>query len=300
MSLGNYGFKRPADVNPSDIEVIVIYSRTRASGEQQVIKKLSGSTVIRPLYSNQELGGNTSELLGGLYNLTLPKDVFNQKGIYTIYIRPAQIRTTILDCGELVNVPDIRGLVFDVNSAPVDFIRKFTNNGLDGYRVEYLNNNGSKIEGLYKIVTTSFLCEATQSIGNGTTQKGIKYAYNNTGSLLFCTVTPNTAPSFRPTAQPFIGRKGQNVILSNTSFNPIVKEIEVVDFDIESLSIALFGEQSKSLKDGIYTLYNTDGTIYKQYDLYEIDDPNIGHYEVRRIRTDIDSSKSLDNIPLPN
>jgi len=33
MAIGVYGVKRPADVDPNDIEVVVIYTKTRNAGE---------------------------------------------------------------------------------------------------------------------------------------------------------------------------------------------------------------------------------------------------------------------------
>jgi len=300
MAIGVYGVKRPADVSPNDIEIIVIYSKTRNSSDTQTITKLAGSQVIKPVMSNGSIGGGSMEILGGLYNLTLPKDVFGSVGFYTIYIRPAQIRVPILDCGQLATYPDVNGLVFDTKTVPADFVNKFTNNGLDGYRIEYLNNDNTKIQNLYRVVTSSFLCEPVQINTPNSSQKSIKYIYNNVGSLLFCSVTPNTAPSFKPTAVPFIGRKSQNIIITNTSFSPQVIEVELVDYDLESLSISLFGDQTKSVDDGIYTLYDFNGNIYAQYDLYEIrDSVNNKLYEVRKRRTNIDTSKALNNI-IPN
>jgi hypothetical protein len=297
MAIGVYGVKRPADVDPSDIEVIVIYTKTRNSTEIQTVTKLFGNQVIKPMMSSADLGGTDVEIMGGLYNLTLPRDVFNQKGFYTIYLRPAQIRVKIEDCAELATYPDVKGLVFNIDQAPVDFVNKFTNNGLDGYRVEYLNNDGTKIPNLYRVITSSFISEPVQINTPNSSQKTIKYIYNNVGNLLFCTVTPNAAPSFKPTAAPFIGRKDQNVIITNTSFAPQMIELEMVNYDVESLAIGLFADQTKSMDDGIYTIYDFDGNIYAQYDLYEIRD-NVDKklFEVRTRRTTIDTSKTLNNI----
>lgn len=297
MAIGVYGVKRPADVDPNDIEVIVIYTKTRNSTELQTVTKLLGTDVIKPVMSNTELGGTDVEILGGMYNLILPKDVFNARGFYTIYIRPAQIRVKIEDCGELATFPDVKGLVLNIDNAPANFIDKFSNNGLDGYRIEYLNNNGTKIPNLYRVVTSSFICEPVQINTANSSQKSIKYIYNNVGNLLFCTVTPNTAPSFKPTAAPFIGRKDQNIIITNTSFAPQILEVEMVNYDVESLAIALFGDQTKSMDDGIYTHYDFDGNIYAQYDLYEIrDSVNKKLFEVRKRRNNIDTTKALNNI----
>lgn len=298
-SIGSYGNKRPADVNPADIEVVVIFNKTRNSTDNQVMRKYNGADVIRPILHNDETGGNTVEILGGLYNLKLPKELFNQKGFYTVYIRPAQIRVDILDCGELINQPGVKGLVFDVNSVPSEFLSKFTNNGLTGFRVEYLNRNGTKMNNMFRMVTSSFLVEPISDNNNNLNQKAVKYNFNDGGSLLYASVTPNVAPSFRPTTKPFIGNKGQTVILTNTFFNPIMLDIEMVDYDMESLAYALYGNQTKSIDDGIYTIYDFDNEIFAQYDLFEIRDSESNPlYEVRRKRSDdnIDTDKGFDNI----
>ena len=168
-----------------------------------------------------------------------------------------------------------------------------------GFRIEYLNSDGTKIPNFYRIITSSFFCEPiTQNLTNSA-QKAIRYRYVNGGSnLLFCTLTPTSAPSNKPNALPYIGQPDQNVIISNTYFNPITLEIEMVDYDLESLGIALYGNQTKSLTDGIYTLYDENDNIYKQYTLYEKRD-QFGNplYEVRKDReNNIDFSKAFNNI----
>jgi hypothetical protein len=52
------------------------------------------------------------------------------------------------------------------------------------------------------------------------------------------------------------------------------------------------------MEDGIYTIYDSNNNIYKQYNLYEIKDEfNNLLYEVRQDRGDnIDFSKNFDNI----
>jgi hypothetical protein len=52
----------------------------------------------------------------------------------------------------------------------------------------------------------------------------------------------------------------------------------MVQHDIETIAYSLFGNQTKSLDDGIYTIYNFNNDIYKQYNLYEIKDVYSGHY----------------------
>lgn len=297
MAIGTYGNKRPADVNPSDIEVIVVYSADRNTSTNQTITKYNGVDVVKPTLHNENTGGQSVEILGGLYNLELPVEAISARGYYTVYIRPMQIRAQIEDCGDLANYPNVKGLVFNLDSIPSQFSNKFVNNGLDGYRVEYLNRNGTKLPNTHRVITSSFLVEPIMDNNTNTSQKSVKYVYNNSGSLLYCTLTPNAAPSFNPTANPFLGLKGQNVIITNTYFNPIQIDLEMVDYDVDSLAIALYGEQSKSIDDGIYTIYDFNGNIYKQYDLYEIrDNEENPLYEIRRVRTEIDRDKERNNI----
>jgi len=48
---------------------------------------------------------------------------------------------------------------------------------------------------------------------------------------------------------------------------------------------------------GYYTLYDFDGNIYAQYDLYEIRDAvDKKLFEVRKKRTSIDTTKALNRI----
>jgi hypothetical protein len=97
---------------------------------------------------------------------------------------------------------------------------------------------------------------------------------------------------------PYIGQPNQTIIMSNTFFNPITLDIEIADQDFSTLAIALYGNQTKSMDDGIYTIYDANNNIYQQYNLYEIrDEFNTLLYEVRQNRGDnIDFSKNFTNI----
>jgi len=137
MATGTYGTIRPSDVSPEDVEIILNYTPSRDETNNFVLKKLNSSAILKPYFNNTSTGVNNNvEILGGLYNLLLPSNEFNKIGIYTLYIRPAVIRTTILDCGVLSALPNVRGLVIDLNSVPVEYRNKFVNQGLVGFRVE--------------------------------------------------------------------------------------------------------------------------------------------------------------------
>jgi hypothetical protein len=265
-----------------------------------ILKKLDASTILTPYFHNDNTGGNANvEILGGLYNLKLPSSEFNNLGIYTLYIRPAEIRTTILDCGVLSALPNVKGIVIDINQVPSQFRNKFINQGLVGFRVEYLNADGTKIPNFYRIITSSFYCEPVLTNQTNTSQKAIRYRYVNSGSdLIFCTLSPSASPTNKPNALPFIGQPDQSIIITNTFFNPITIDIQMAEHDIDTLAIALYGNQTKSIDDGIYTLYDSSGNIYKQYNLFEIrDNFNELLYEVRQDRgSSIDFSKNFTNI----
>ena len=300
MALGTYGTVRPADMSPEDVEILLNYTPSRDITNTFELKKLNSTELLTPYFHNENTGGNAGvEILGGMYNLRLPSTEFNRIGIYTMYIRPAQIRTLITDCGVLSALPNVKGIVIDLNNVPSQFRNRFVNQGLVGYRVEYLNSNGSKITNFFRIITSSFYCEPVVTNLTNTSQKSIRYRYVESGSnLLFCTLSPSSTPSNKPNATPFIGQPNQNIIISNTFFNPFSVDIEMGQHDIDTLAYALYGNQTKSIEDGIYTIYDNNLNIYKQYNLYEIrDEFNNLLYEVRQDRGgNIDFSKNFTNI----
>lgn len=300
MAIGSYGTIRPSDVSPADVEIILNFTPTRDVTDQFILTTLDAPTILRPYFNNDETGGNNGvEVLGGLYNLTLPAEQFNQLGFYTLYLRPAQIRTTITDCGVLSALPNVKGIIIDLSNIPAASLNKFVPQGLVGFRIEYLNNDGSKIPNFFRIVTSCFYCEPVVTNQVNTTQKAIRYRYvDGQSNLLFITLSPSSSPTNKPNATPFIGQPDQQIIISNTFFNPVTIDIEMVEYDISSLAIALYGNQTKSIDDGIYTIYDAQNNIYRQYNLYEIRDQfNALLYEVRQSRgNNIDFSKNFNTI----
>jgi hypothetical protein len=300
MAIGSYGTVRPADVSPEDVEIILNYTPSRDVTNDFVLKKLNAATILRPYFNNSQTGGNSGiEILGGLYNLTLPASEFNALGFYTLYVRPAQIRTSITDCGVLSALPNVKGLVINLANVPSQFLNKFVPQGLVGFRIEYLNNDGTKIPNFFRIITSSFFCEPVVTNQTNTTQKAIRYRYVDSNSnLLFLTLSPSSSPTNKPNATPFIGQPNQDIIITNTFFNPVTIDIQMAEYDIDSLAIALYGNQTKSIDDGIYTIYDSNNNIFRQYNLFEIRDQfNSLLYEVRQNRNNnIDFSKSFNNI----
>jgi hypothetical protein len=283
MAIGNYGTKRLVNVPTSSVEILYSYNDSRNSEPTNNFKVLEQNNIIR---LNQESG----DVMDGYYSLKLPSDIFSNVGIYTLIIRPKETITTITDCGVLAAFPDTKGVILDVNSL---------GDGLDnivGSRIEYFD--GPNPTDTFTIITSANKVEPiTQNLPT-TTQKSVRYRFNNNSNLVFLTVTPSSAPTVKPNSLPFVGTTGQRIKIHPTSFDPIVMEVELTEYDIESLAISLYGNQSKSIQDGIYTLYNFNNEIYKQYNLYEIQDQFTGEplYEIREQKFNIDVNKNFTTI----
>jgi hypothetical protein len=300
MATGTYGIVRPADVNPTDVEIFVFYSPNRNSVNTRIFK-LDSQNLIQ--IDNPNKVGNSFEIFGGLYTLKLPLNDFGAKGIYDIVIKPVEIRTRIVDCGVLSSTPNIKGILFDASDPNIsNFIDSFENNNLIGYRIEYLSpspaTTDNKIRNFFRVITSNNRAEPVNQNLTNNNQKSIRYRFNDNSTLVFCTVSPSSESNVTPNIFPFIGQPNQEVIITNTFFNPVMLEVEVVDHDIETIAIGLFGNQSKGLEDGVYTLYNFNNDIYKQYTLYEIKDRFTGKplYEIKEEKTNIDFTKTFNNV----
>ncbi len=305
MAVGNYGTVRPADVSLNDVEVFLHYTPSRNEIGDTTLTKLNTTDVLSQ--TNNPNNSNVVEVFGGMYTLTLPSTTFSEKGIYTLSIKPLEIRTKILDCGVLSAKSDIKGLIFDTASTSLNsaYASRFTNGGLVGYRIEYLGiglaedpSTDVKVRNFFTIITSNNRVDVVNQNLTNTNQKAVRYNFNDNSTLVFATVTPSSASNVKPNVLPFIGEPNQDVIITNTFFNPIMVEIEMVEYDVESLAIGLYGPQSKSVEDGIYTNYTFDKEIYKQYNLFEIKDQFTGEpvFEIREPRTEIDFSKDFDDI----
>ncbi len=296
MATGNYGVVRPATVTPNDMEVFFTYSPSRDTAPTIPIQRLVANQIITTFKHPTPNNGNIP-LFDGLYNLQLPLANFSAKGIYNVIIRPREIRTTITDCGVLSAFPDIKGIVLDVNALGIQDV-----NSLVGYRIEYYDNNGNRIPNFFRLITSANRAEPLNTNTTNSSQKSVKYRFNDVSNLVFCTLTPSSAPNVRPNQFPFIGSPGQSISITNTFFNPITIEIDMVEYDVETLAYALYGNQTKGVQDGIYTVYDFQNRIYKQYNLFEIQDQFSGEplYEVRELKSDVDLTKDFNTIINPN
>lgn len=296
MAVGVYGITRPADVSIDDIEMYYNYTSSREVSNNTMFK-LDATQLLTYNYlpTEEQITGNEN-LLEGLYNLRLPASVFNQLGIYTIYIRPKKVVTTIIDCSVLSALPSVRGIVLDGNLLP-EGLR--ANNALQGYRIEYIDiTTNKKIRNVVRyVVTSNKVVPVTENIGN-TSQKATRYRFDDSGTLLFLQLTPSSSSDVKPNISPFIGVQNQTIIISNTFFSPLVIEVDLVQNTIDTLSDLVGGEQIKDVDNGILTYYDKNRVITRQFNIYEIKEEigNISLYEVKERRTNIDETQNFDSV----
>ena len=261
---GTYGTKRPALIEKSDVDIFYSYRPNRNTDDPGFSSFVQLDSDIISSVDASDRNGNNLGTLPGVYNLRLPLTQFSDPGIYTIYIRPKEIDATILDVSYLAAYPDVRGIILNTsNMQNVSNSTIFNNGELVGYRIEYLDNSGVRT-GEYRLITSSNRCEPVAQNLNDSVQNSIRYRFNDSSNLLFCTVTPCTAMSFKSSSTPYIGENGQKIKLINTKFNPVMMEVELVEHDAETISTMLEGDQIRNLDAGLITTFNKNGEIYHQ------------------------------------
>lgn len=303
MANNTYGIVRAALIDPSDVEIFYCYRPTRNS-EDESFKKWRKIDDVASVFSNGELETSTEAdiRLPGMYNLNLPVSIFGRKGFYTIYIRPKELTCTIKDVGALESYPEIRGIVVDMNDIPENR-SLFTNDNLVGYRVEYYNFQGDGLmrQQYYRLVTSNNLCEPVSQnvITSNTSSNG--YRFNAGGTLCFITLTPSTAPSFKPNATPYIGVPNQKIVLANTKFDPVTLEVNIIENDMDTLSYGIYGETVRNLDNGRVSIYNRDDEIFKQFEFSTVKD-NYTNRSIAELKQDVSDNidTSLDINELKN
>ena len=285
-----YGTKRPANITSDDVDIFYSYRPSRAedSAEYSTFKKLDSKLLMN---TSGKTDGSNVEVLPGMFDLRLPLDIFGNVGIYTIYIKPKEIRTTILHISTLAAYPDVRGLVLDTNG--------MSNGSLVGYRIEYFNESGDR-EDDFRIITSNNRCEPVAQVFNDATQNGVRYRFNDAASLMFCTVTPSTSLSFNNNTLPNIGAVGQEIALINTKFNPLCIEVEMVENDAETVATMLNGDQIRDLEHATITTFNKNHEPFSQFSYYTSKN-KLGKalYEVKVKEEATESSLDYDAIVNP-
>lgn len=306
MATGIYGITRSSDVSIEDIDMYYNYTPNRQTNTTDYIK-LNSVELLSYAYlpstdpnaipvNDPNLAENTN-VLEGLYNLRLPATIFNQLGIYTIYMKPKLILTTIVDCGVLSSLPTVNGIVIDLSTTPLPDNLK-ANNALQGFKIEYLNSDGTKLRNTVRyVVTANKVVPVSENVGN-TSQKAVRYRFDDSGTLMFLQLTPSSSSDVKPNVLPFIGNIGGTILISNTYFSPLVLEVELVQNTIDTLTNYVAGEQIKDVQNGILTYFDENRVIIRQDNLYEIKDDvtNVPLFEVKEQRTTIDETQNFDEV----
>ena len=296
MAIGVYGNIKPSDVKTDDISVYYSYVPNRETNNN-TFNSINASDILTQisLPSSEIIAGYTENILEGLYDLKLPATVFGSAGIYTIYIKPKLIPATISDCSVLSALPNVRGIVVETRYFNDNQIKS---NALQGFRIEYVNADGTKLRNVSRfVVTSNKVVPVTENVGN-TNQKANRYRYDDSGTLLFLQLTPSSASDVKPNQLPFMGGVGQTILISNTYFTPLTIEIEMVENTLDTIAQILTGEQINNVKDGMLTYYDKNRNITNQYDLYVVKDSldAVPQYEVKEKRTNIDQTQDFNAI----
>ena len=304
MSIGVYGTNIPIHIDSNKLSSLVdisyCYNESRAYDSLSSSKfKSLPSSVLANCTREVESGSNLDEIVDGMYTLQLPLSDFNKKGFYTVYIKPKEYAINITDVGCLSAYSDVRGIILDTNAISDEVIQNMarTNNGLVGFRIVFLDENGVR-EDYYRIVTSNNKCEPVIQAPNSSSDKTYTYRYDDSSSLTFLTVSPSSAPTFKSNATPYIGKPTQRILLVNTLFEPIQLDIEMVTHDADTISNMLEGSQLRDLDNGLVTTYNEKNEIYAQSEHYTLKENASGNpvYEVKKNKTDsIDFSQTIDD-----
>lgn len=303
-ALGSYGLNVPIQIKNSDIDNLVdisfCYHETRSydSLSDAKFKRLPSSVLT--LANRDETADDVDRFVEGMYNLQLPLSEFNKKGFYTVYIKPKEVKTRIMDVGSLTAFPDVRGIILDSSEIENNSLVKeklLKNNELVGYRIIYLDDSGGR-QDYYRIITSNNKCEPVVQAPSSSSDKSYTYRYEDSSSISFLTLTPSAAPMFKDNQSPYIGKVGQNILLVNTLFEPIMIDIEMTTHDADTISTMLEGSQLRDLDNGLITTFNDKNEIYHQKEVYTLKDQYSGKpvYEVaKEKKNSIDFSETIED-----
>lgn len=303
MAVGTYGTNIPIYIKSNNISDLVdisyCYNETRSydSLSNSKFEKLDSTILVAAERSEDDSYVDT--YAEGMYNLQLPLDKFNKKGFYTVYIKPREIEATITDVGCLTSYSNIRGLVVDSSTIQNNNIRRLalTSNELVGYRIIYLDSSGNR-ENYHRIITSNNTCEPVIQTPNSSSDKTYTYRFDDASNMVFITVTPSSAPTFKSNATPYIGKATQKILLVNTLFEPIQLDIEMTTHDADTISTMLEGSQLRDLDNGLVTTFNDNNEIYNQSEHFTLKSSETGNpvYEVKQNKTSsIDYSQTISD-----
>lgn len=287
MAVGNYGNIKSADVDYNSVDILYSFSPNRET---------LGDTQFKPLF-NSVTNNEFRKMLGGDggYKLRLPASIFNKLGFYLLLIRPKVFQTQIVDCSFVITNND-QEIQISKKGIVIPKLQFQSTGSLVGYQIEYFDNNGVKINNFHRIITSSDLVSVNTS-NNTTNASSTTYVLDPNGNQLFITLTPDEASLITSEISSDLGRAGQQILLSNTFFDPVMIEVEMVDQSIKTLSYALYGQSTRDLETGVYSIFDEAGNLYKQYNLLTRKKVfTNGNIDIKEERSNIDRSQSFFNV----
>lgn len=287
MAVGFYGNVKLADCDFNDIDIFYSFSSSR---------EVLGDAQMVPLF-NSITNNEFRKMLGvdGSYKLRLPASVFNQLGYYLVLVRPKAFETTIVDCSYVVT-NDNNEIQISKKGIVIPKLQFQSAGSLIGYQIEYFDNNGVKIKNLHRIVTSSDIVSVSSN-SNNSNPSSVSYNLDPNGSNLFLTLTPDEVSLITKEQKPDLGRAGQKIIISNTFFDPVMMEVEMVDQNMKTLSYGIFGNAVKDNGTGTFSLFDNDNNLYKQYNLLTRKSTfNNAILDVKEERSNINLNQNFNNI----
>jgi len=288
MAVGIYGTKKLADVDFNDVDVLYAFSKNR----EQVT-----DNQLRPLYPNVT-NAEFTKMFGadGVYKLKLPASVFNQIGFYIVLVKPKSYEVEIVDCSYVVRESD-EDIQISKKGIVIPKLQFQGTGSLIGYQLEYFDDNGVKVKNFHRIITGSDLVSSAPNSTQSNTSASQSYVLDDNGSFLFLTLTPDEVSLVSNTKQSDLGKSGQKIIISNTFFDPVMLEVEMVDQTIKTLSYGIFGNSTRDLELGIYSIFDENGSLYKQYNLLTRKKTfSNGEVDIKELRTSINLNQNFDQL----
>ena len=287
MSLGVFGSKKLADVTKDDVDILYAYSPSN---------EVPGNLTLKPLYNTMS-NADFQKMLGGdgAYRMRLPATIFNQLGFYTIIIKPKSFELQIQDCSYIVSTT-VGQTNLSQKGIVIPNIQINGGSNLVGYQVEYFDNNGNKIRNFFKIISSSDRVSVSNNVNTANPGQRV-YTLDPNGAYLFLTVTPDEGGTISSNQNVNIGSQGQTIMISNTFFDPVLIEVEMVDQNLKTLSYGIYGDSTRDLGTGIYTIFDENDNIYKQYNIGSIKSQTTGAIvEFKQERANVNLNQTFAQI----
>ena len=287
MAVGVYGNKKLADVDFNDVDIFFAFSPSREA---------LGDTQFVPLF-NSITTNEFRKMLGadGGYKLRLPASAFNKLGFYLVLIKPKSFETTIVDCSFVVTNTD-QELQISKKGIVIPKLQFQSTGSLIGYQIEYFNDNGVKIKNFHRIVTSSDLVSVSSN-SSSSNPSAISYVLDPNGTQLFLTLTPDEVSLITAEQNPDLGKAGQKIMISNTFFDPVMMEVEMVDQTIKTLSYGIFGNAVRDFSNGVFSIFDENNNLYKQYNLLTTKSQfNQANLDIKEERSNINLTQNFFNL----